>query len=69
MSFSTILIILGILLIVFGLSFAGKLGPLGKLPGDVSVSRPGFTFYAPIATSIVLSVLLTLVLWIVRKVL
>ena len=47
----------GLLLTVFG-----RLG-LGKLPGDIVVRRGNFTFYFPIVTSIVLSVLLTLIVW------
>ncbi len=40
---------------------------LGRLPGDLRVERPGFTFYAPLATSILLSVLLSLALWLFRR--
>jgi hypothetical protein len=57
---------LGRLLIVLGLVIAGigvlvSIGvPFGRLPGDVVVRRGSFTFYLPIATSIVLSLVLTL---------
>jgi hypothetical protein len=53
----------GVLLVVVGalLLLAQRLG-LGRLPGDLVVKRPGFTFYAPLATSIVVSLLLTLLL-------
>ena len=47
----------GVLLLV-----AGRIPLLGRLPGDVYVQRGNFTFYFPLVTSIVLSVLLTLVL-------
>lgn len=40
---------------------------LGRLPGDVFVQRDGFTFYAPIATSIVVSVVLSLLLWLFSR--
>ena len=40
---------------------------IGRLPGDIRVERGNFTFYFPLATSIALSVLLTLVLWLVRR--
>lgn len=40
---------------------------LGKLPGDIAVERPNFRFYFPIATCVLLSLLLTGVLWLVRK--
>lgn len=50
----------------------GKWGlPFGNLPGDIRVDRPGFSFRFPLATSIVLSVVITLllniVIWIFRK--
>lgn len=53
----------GVLLVVVGalLLLAQRLG-LGRLPGDVVLKRPGFTFYAPLATSIIVSLLLTLLL-------
>jgi hypothetical protein len=54
--FGLLLVALGALLLV-----AQRLG-LGRLPGDIVVKRPGFTFYAPLATSILLSVVLTLLL-------
>lgn len=63
------------LLIVIGLFIAGigvvwLLGPsipwLGKLPGDISVKGENFRFYFPLATCIVLSVLLSGVMWLVR---
>ena len=55
--------ILGVLLIA-----ANKLGfPLGKLPGDIVYRRGNTTFYLPIVTSIVLSVLFSLVLWLFRR--
>ena len=41
--------------------------PLGRLPGDFYVRRGSFTFYFPLATSIILSILLTLVLALVRR--
>ena len=48
---------LGVILLV-----AGRLPFLGRLPGDITISRDNMTIYIPIATSIVLSLLLTLVL-------
>ena len=57
------LLIFGAVLLVVGgaLIVAEKLG-LGRLPGDIVVERKGFRFYAPIATSILVSLVLTLVL-------
>ncbi len=40
---------------------------VGRLPGDIRVERDNFTFYFPLATSIVLSVVLTLLLWLFRR--
>lgn len=63
----------GKLLIIVGLGIAAiglliSLGvPFGRLPGDIVVRRPGFTFYFPITTSILLSVLLTLVFMWLRR--
>jgi len=53
----------GLLLVVVGLVMllSHRLG-LGRLPGDVVVERPGFKLYAPVATSILVSLLLTLLL-------
>jgi hypothetical protein len=42
-------------------------GWLGRLPGDIHYSRGSFNFYFPIATCLILSALLTLLLWIFRK--
>jgi hypothetical protein len=62
------LITLGIVLLVAGLAWPWlvKLG-LGKLPGDIVVKREGFSFYFPITTSIIVSLVLTLILWIFRR--
>jgi DUF2905 family protein len=60
-------IVAGVVLIVLGviLSLAGRLPWLGRLPGDIVVRRGGFTFYFPLATCLLLSLLLTLLfsLW------
>jgi hypothetical protein len=67
--FGKILLILGILFVVIGLFL--MLGPriplLGKLPGDFMVRRGNFTLYFPLATSILLSIVLTLIFFIFRK--
>ena len=41
--------------------------PIGRLPGDIYVKRPGFQFYFPLTTSIILSIILTLVLAFFRR--
>lgn len=62
------LITLGIILVALGLAWPllAKLG-LGSLPGDIKVERKGFTFYFPITTSILVSLVITLILWIFRR--
>ena len=62
------LIIAGVLLVVLGLAWplVTKLG-LGRLPGDIHIERDGFSFYFPIVTGLVLSVVVSLVLWFLRK--
>jgi Protein of unknown function (DUF2905) len=59
-----ILILLGILLLVAGLAWPwlSKL-PFGKLPGDIGVERENFSFYFPLTTSLLVSLVLSLLLW------
>ena len=63
------LIYLGLLLVVIGviLSFAGKLPWLGHLPGDISIEREHFSFYFPLVTCILISVIISLVLYFFRR--
>lgn len=67
--FGKLLIVLGVVLVVAGIAvqFAGKVPWLGRLPGDISIQRGNFSFYFPIATSIVLSVVLSLLFWLFRR--
>jgi len=60
--------VVGGLTFVLGLllSLLGRTG-LGRLPGDIVVQRGGFTFYFPIVTSILLTLLLTGILWLLRR--
>jgi hypothetical protein len=62
------LIIAGIVLIVLGLAWPliAKLG-LGRLPGDIRIERESFSFYFPIVTGLIVSVVLSLILWFFRK--
>lgn len=63
-----IIIVAGITLVVIGLFFVfGKSLPLGKLPGDITVQKGNFTFFFPIMTSIVISVVLTLILFLIGR--
>jgi hypothetical protein len=62
------LIFLGILLVAVGVIFtlAPRLPWLGRLPGDIYVERKNFRFYFPLATSIVISIVLTLIFALLR---
>jgi hypothetical protein len=63
----TLLIVLGGLLIVGGLAWPLLSPYLGRLPGDIVVKRGNFTFAFPIVTCLVLSLLVTLLLWLFRR--
>lgn len=58
-----LLIILGLILVVAGLItlLSGKLPFIGKLPGDIVIKKPGFTFYFPVVTFLLLSLILTII--------
>ena len=62
------LILIGLVLVVIGLAWPwlGKL-PLGRLPGDIVVDRASFKLYVPITTMILLSAVLSLLLWLFRR--
>lgn len=62
------LIALGLVLVVAGLAWPllAKLG-LGRLPGDIRIERDGFTFYFPITTGLLISAVVSLVLWLLRR--
>jgi hypothetical protein len=63
------LILLGVLLILGGLLlyFGGSLSFLGKLPGDIRIERPNFKFYFPITTSILISLILTALFYLLSR--
>lgn len=63
-----LLITIGILILVVGLlwPWVGKL-PLGRLPGDILIEREGLRLYLPITTMLLISALITLVLWFLRR--
>jgi len=63
-----VLITLGLLIALLGLAWpwVSRL-PLGRLPGDVRIDRPGFTLYAPFTTMILVSLSLSLLVWLLRR--
>jgi hypothetical protein len=63
------LIVLGVLVALVGvvLLFMGRVPWIGRLPGDFHVQRGNWSFYFPLGTSILLSVVLTLVLWLIGR--
>ena len=62
------LIIMGLVLLIIGgiLMLGGKIG-LGKLPGDIFIKRGNFTFFFPIVSSIIISLILTILFNLFRK--
>ena len=63
-----VLIVAGLTILVIGLlwPWLSKL-PLGRLPGDILVEREGFRFYLPLTTGILLSLIVSLVIWLFRR--
>lgn len=62
------LITIGAILIILGLLWPvlQKIG-LGRLPGDIAIERDNFSFYFPLATSIIVSIAITVLFWLFRK--
>jgi hypothetical protein len=62
------LIVAGVVLLVIGLAWPwlSRL-PLGRLPGDLRFERDGFTFFFPLATGLLISVVVSVILWWLRK--
>ena len=62
-------IFVGILITLLGIiiTIAGKIPWLGRLPGDIYIKRDNFTFYFPLATSILISIIISLFFWLFRK--
>jgi hypothetical protein len=63
-----LLVILGALVILAGIAWPwiSKL-PFGRLPGDIIIDRPGFKFFFPVSTMIILSIVVSLILWLFRR--
>lgn len=67
--FGKIFIIIGIFFIIIGLAFmlGDKIPYIGRLPGDIHIKKENFSFYFPITTSIIISIILTVLFSIFRK--
>jgi hypothetical protein len=67
--FGKILIVIGLVIAIVGVLIAmgGKIPWIGRLPGDVTIKGEKFTFYFPLATSILISVILSLIFWFIRR--
>ena len=63
------LVVIGLVVVVAGVvvMLAGRVPWLGRLPGDISIQRGSWSVYFPLGTSIVLSLILTLVLWLIGR--
>ena len=67
--FGRSLIYVGIVLVILGVLFSvgGKISWLGHLPGDVYIQRGRFTFYFPVTTCLLISIIITLILYFFRR--
>jgi len=66
---SKLLIVFGLLIAGMGviLLLAGRVPWIGRLPGDIYIQRGNWTFYFPLATSLIMSVILTLIVWLLGR--
>ncbi|HVB04023.1 MAG TPA: DUF2905 domain-containing protein [Chitinophagaceae bacterium] len=65
------ILVAGIILVLVGMVlmlFSDKLGWPGHLPGDIRIKKRGFTFFMPVTTMILISLFLSLLLWILREI-
>ncbi len=67
--FAKFIIFSGIILIIIGLGimFLPKIPFIGRLPGDIIIKKDNFTFYFPLASSIILSIILTIILYLIGR--
>lgn len=64
-----IIIVIGLVLVLIGVAmlFIQKVPFLGKLPGDILIKKENFTFYFPLTTGIIVSIIISLILYIISK--
>ena len=67
--FGKILIFIGLLLAMLGFVFifGNKIPFIGRLPGDIAVERRNYSFYFPVTTCIIISVVISFILWLFNK--
>jgi hypothetical protein len=67
--FGKILLVVGIVIALAGLAFmvGGKIPWLGRLPGDITLKGKNYTFYFPLATSIVVSIILSIIFYLINR--
>lgn len=64
------LVFFGLIMVGIGLLFwlaGNRLNWFGHLPGDIRIERPNFKFYAPLTSMILLSIFLSLIMWLIRR--
>lgn len=68
-SLGKILILLGVGIVILGLliNYLGKIPFIGRLPGDIHIQKKNFTFYFPLTTCILLSLVLTLIFYLIGR--
>lgn len=67
--FGKILVVFGIIMIVVGglFMFGSKIPFIGRLPGDIIIQKKNFSFYFPITTSIIISIILSIIMWLLGR--
>jgi flagellar biogenesis protein FliO len=68
--FGKLILLIGIILAVLGLmlwQFSGKLGWFGNLPGDIRIEKQNFRIYIPLTSMLLISLLITFMVWLYRK--
>ena len=68
MAMSRMLVVLGLVIAAAGLLWPWlvRIG-LGRLPGDILIERPNFSFYAPVTTGLLISIFLSVILWLLKR--
>jgi uncharacterized membrane protein YsdA (DUF1294 family) len=66
-----LIVIIGVILVIVGLIlwlFGSKFGWFGNLPGDIKIKKENFSFYFPITTMILISIIVSIIIWLIRKI-